>query len=77
MPQLFQRQTLNREVTGLVQPEPTQLPLGAPPITGDVVPQERSQIDFPPEVQTQNIEIQGPNRGINLAADFLTGFAVG
>ena len=77
MPQLFQRQTLNREVTGLVQPEPTQLPLGAPPITGDVVPQERSQIDFPPEVQTQNIEIQGPNRGINLAADFLTGFAGG
>jgi len=77
VPQLFQRQTLNREVTGLVQPEPTQLPLGAPPITGDVVPQERSQIDFPPEVQTQNIEIQGPNRGINLAADFLTGFAGG
>jgi len=77
MPQLFQRQTLSRETTGLVQPESQQLPLGAPPITGNIVPQQRSQIDFPPEVQTQTTEIQGPNRGINLAADFLTGFAGG
>ncbi len=77
MPQLFQRQTLSRETTGLVQPEPTQLPLGAPPIIGDIVPQQRSQIDFPPEIQTQTTEIQGPNRGINLAADFLTGFGGG
>ncbi len=77
MPQFFKRQTLSREVTGLVQPESTQLPLGAPPITGDVVPQQRSQIDFPPEIQTQNVEIQGPNRGINFAADFLTGFGGG
>jgi hypothetical protein len=31
----------------------------------------------PPELQTQDIEIQGPNRGINFVADFLTGFGGG
>ncbi|KKM77990.1 hypothetical protein LCGC14_1364500 [marine sediment metagenome] len=76
MPQLFQRQTLNREVTGLVGPQqapPVDTGQGGVPGLGvQGVPQPP-----PPEVQTQNIQIQGPNRGINLAADFLTGFGGG
>lgn len=76
MPGLFERQTLNREVTGLVGPQqapPVDTGQGGVPGLGvQGVPQPPS-----PELQTQNIEIQGPNRGINLVADFLTGFGGG
>ena len=60
MPQLFQRQTLNREVTGLVGPQqapPVDTGQGGVPGLGvQGVPQPP-----PPEVQTQNLQIQGPN----------------
>ena len=76
MPQLFQRQTLNREVTGLVGPQqapPVDTGQGGVPGLGvQGVPQPP-----PPEVQTQNLQIQGPNRGINLIGDFLSGFGGG
>jgi len=76
MPQLFKRQPLSREVTGLVGPE--QAPpvdtgqFGVPGLQTQGIPQPP-----PPELQTQTIQIQGPNRGINLIGDFLTGFGGG
>ncbi len=76
MPSVFKRQTLERDVTGLVGPQqapPVDTGRGGVPGLGvQGIPQPP-----PPELQTQTIQVQGPNRGLSAIADFLTGFGGG
>lgn len=76
MPGKFKRPTLERDVTGLVGPEqapPVDTGQGGVPGLGvQGVPQPP-----PPELQTQTLQVQGPNRGLSAIADFLTGFGGG